>query len=80
MLSGAKENGTRGDVPLFRALARRWKSLAPVKRKRTQLASRLSADASTPTRAWISKPRQAAPVAPADKTARPAWNPWLWMK
>ncbi len=45
MLGGIKVKGDDGSgVPLFRILARRWKSLAPVKRKRVQLASMSPAD------------------------------------
>ena len=65
MLGGIKVKGDDGaGVPLFRILARRWKSLAPVKRKRVQLASMSPADEQPESpRKWISKPRLVAVVA-----------------
>ena len=83
MLGGIKVKGDHGaGVPLFRILARRWKSLAPVKRKRVQLVSMSPADEQPePPRKWISKPRLVAgAVPPANRKSRSSWNPWLWMK
>ena len=81
MLGAVKGEGATGGVPLFRVLARRWKSLAPVKRERTALASTPPQDADMkPARGWIAKPRQYPDfVRPAEKKPR-AWNPWLWVK
>ena len=82
MLGGIKIKGDDGaGVPLFRILARRWKSLAPVKRKRVQLASMSAADEQAePARKWISKPRRLPCRAPREPAQRPSWNRWLWMK
>jgi hypothetical protein len=81
MLGAVKGEGAAGGAPLFRVLARRWKSLAPVKRERGGLSSVSPKDADVkPTRAWIAKPRQYPDfVRPVEKKPR-AWNPWLWMK
>lgn len=82
MLGAVKGDGTAQGVPLFRVLARRWKSLAPVRRRRIALASMLPANEQPePARKWISKPRIVAIATPAaGKASRPSWNPWLWMK
>jgi hypothetical protein len=81
MLGAVKDEGGEGQVPLFRLLARRWKSLAPVKRERTgYLATRH--DKPKQTRKWISKARPAAhaPQQVKPATAKRAWTPWLWVK
>ena len=83
MLGAVKDDGGEEGAPLFRVLARRWKSLAPVKRERVTLASKPVADEQPKaTRAWISKPRY--PVYAHQKIAPPkpkrGWNPWLWVK
>ena len=82
MLGAVKGDDAEEGVPLFRVLARRWKSLAPVKRECVALASLAPADEQPKvTRVWVSKPRavyahqkivQAKPVR--------GWSPWLWMK
>jgi hypothetical protein len=84
MLGAVKGDDDVEGVPLFRVLARRWKSFAPpVKRERVSLSTMQSADEQpAQTRAWISKPRQ--PIYAHHKIARPksarSWNPWLWVK
>jgi len=83
MLGAVKDEGSDAEVPLFRLLARRWKSFAPVQHERTTLLSRKSKEeAPKQARAWISKAR--APVYAHQKIERPnekrAWNPWLWVK
>jgi len=83
MLGAVKGDDDTEGVPLFRVLARRWKSFAPpVKRERTSLSSMKSAEEQpAQARAWISKPRQ---VYAHHKVERPksarSWNPWLWIK
>jgi hypothetical protein len=82
MLGAVKGGGAAEGIPLFRILARRWKSLAPVKRERTALAT-MSSTGEQPkaARVWISKPRQ---IYVHQKIERPklarSWNPWLWVK
>ena len=81
MLGAVKDEGTE-EIPLFRLLARRWKSLAPPKRERTALASITPTDEQPKAaRAWISKPRQiyAHQKVESPKSSR-KWNPWLWVK
>ena len=82
MLGGIKVKGDDGAVPLFRILARRWRSLAPVKRKRVQLSAMSPADHEPESaRKWISKPRRLPVVAPPrEPVQRPSGNRWLWMK
>lgn len=83
MLGAVKGDDDTEGVPLFRVLARRWKSLAPVKRERATLASLSPADEQPKlTRVWVSKPRPAVYAHQKVAQARPArgWNPWLWMK
>lgn len=79
MLGAVKDEGGEEQAPLFRVLARRWKSLAPIKRERPGLSS-ISATEEKPkaARAWIAKPRQIY----AHQQPKPArnWNPWLWVK
>jgi hypothetical protein len=82
MLGAVKGDGTANGVPLFRVFARRWKSLAPVKRERIALSSMLPADDQpAAARKWISKPRD---LYAHQKIEQPkpssSWNPWLWMK
>jgi hypothetical protein len=82
MLGAVKGDDAEGGAPLFRALARRWKSLAPVKRERAVLPSLAPADKQPKlTRVWVSKPRAvyAHQTFTPPKPAR-GWNPWLWMK
>ncbi|MGB9364648.1 MAG: hypothetical protein WCE79_01405 [Xanthobacteraceae bacterium] len=81
MLGAVKGDPGTEDVPLFRLLARRWKSLAPVQRERSMLLS-TPKDEPKQTRAWISKGARAIY---ANRTVEPAiskraWNPWLWVK
>jgi hypothetical protein len=71
----------RSRSPLFRVLARQWKSLAPVKlrtlralvdvirRRQTQGAARLGSP----------KPRQVYAHQKIEPPKR-SWNPWLWVK
>ena len=78
MLGAVKDEGTE-KIPLFRVLARRWKSLAPTKRERASLSSMSPAEEQPKApRAWIAKPRQLY----AHQQPKPArsWNPWLWVK
>ena len=83
MLGAVKGDDDTEGVPLFRVLARRWKSFAPVKRERVTLSSMQATDEQpAQTRAWISKPRQ--PIYAHHRIDQPkparSWNPWLWMK
>jgi hypothetical protein len=83
MLGAVKGDDAEEGAPLFRVLARRWKSLAPVKRQRAALASLAPADEQPQlTRAWVSKPRPAVYAHQKIAPAKPArgWSPWLWMK
>jgi hypothetical protein len=79
MLGAVKDEGTE-EIPLFRVLARRWKSLAPRKHERPALTS-MAADDDPPkaARAWIGKPRQMYAPQKVD-VPKPRWNPWLWVK
>jgi hypothetical protein len=81
MLGAVKDEGTEGEAPLFRVLARRWKSLTPSKHERPRLSSVASTEEPPKApRAWIAKPRQLyAHQKLKDKPAR-SWNPWLWVK
>ena len=82
MLGAVKDEGEGGKAPLFRVLARRWKSLAPAKRERLTLSSMTPADEQPKqTRGWISKPRHiyAHHKIETPKPER-SWNPWLWVK
>ena len=81
MLGAIKDDVEGEQAPLFRVLARRWKSFAPVKRERpTVLSTRSKDEAPKQTRGWISKPRHLyAPQKIAQKSSR-SWNPWLWVK
>jgi hypothetical protein len=84
MLGGIKVKGDdpNAGVPLFRLLARRWKSFAPRKRARPALSSMAAADEKPKAaRAWIAKPRQIYAHQKVEQ-ARPSsrWNPWLWVK
>ena len=83
MLGAIKGDPEGQGVPLFRLLARRWKSLAPVKRERiTYLSTRADNDQPKVTRAWISKARRPVHSRQIFEPAisKRAWNPWLWMK
>jgi hypothetical protein len=83
MLGAVKIKGDAdAGIPLFRILARRWKPVIPLPRRRVEIASMLPADPQPVTeRKWISKPRRLPVVAPPREPAqRPSWNPWLWMK
>ena len=80
MLGAVKDEGGGDQVPLFRVLARRWKSLAPRKHERPALSSKTAADEQPKAaRAWIAKPRQ---LYAHQKIEQPSnrWNPWLWVK
>ena len=82
MLGAVKDEAGGAQVPLFRILARRWKSLAPVKRERAALPSMAAANEQpTAKREWISKPRH---LYARQKIEQPrpsrGWNPWLWVK
>ena len=79
MLGAVKDEGTE-QIPLFRVLARRWKSLAPPKRERAALTSMAPPEEQPKAaRAWISKPRQVYAHQEIERPAR-SWNPWLWVK
>jgi hypothetical protein len=82
MLGAVKDEGGSEQVPLFRVLARRWKSLAPRKHERPALSSMAPADEQPKAaRAWIAKPRQLYAHQKIEQP-RPGsrWNPWLWVK
>jgi hypothetical protein len=76
---GAVKDDAEAQVPLFRVLRRRWKSLGSAKREPTVLVS-MAPDEEQPkaTRAWIAKPRQIYAHQKQPKSR--GWNPWLWMK
>ncbi len=81
MLGAVKDEATE-QIPLFRMLARRWKSLAPAKRERPALSSMTPTDEQPKApRVWIAKPRQ---IYAHQKVEQPkssgAWSPWLWVK
>ena len=82
MLGAVKGDPETEGVPLFRLLARRWKSMAPPKRERGRLTVvRVADEAPAAPRVWIEKPRQIyahQKIAPS-KPQR-SWNPWLWVK
>jgi hypothetical protein len=82
MLGAVKDEDEGGKAPLFRTLARGWKSLAPEKRERLTLSSAAPADEKPKsTRGWISKPRHIYAHHKIDKPKpASAWNPWLWVK
>jgi hypothetical protein len=68
------------EAPLFRILARRWRSLDRRERKLAQFQLALSAsDAPPPSRGSFGPKRVAAAVAKGKKSAR-SWNPWMMMK
>jgi hypothetical protein len=79
MLGAVKDEG-EAQTPLFRQLARRWKSLAPRKHERPAFSSMASADEPPKAaRTWIAKPRQL--YAHQKIESKPSrWNPWLWVK
>jgi hypothetical protein len=82
MLGGVKGDPETENAPLFRILARRWRSFVPLKRERAKFSAALVADeAPAAQRAWIDKPR--APIYAHQKIAPRAkitWSPWLWEK
>jgi len=82
MLGAVKDEGSGAQAPLFRVLARRWKSLAPAKHERPALSSISSTDEKPKAaRAWIEKPRQVyAHQKITDPKPSRGWNPWLWVK
>jgi hypothetical protein len=82
MLGAVKDDVDGEQAPLFRILARRWKSFAPVQRERTSLLStRSKEDAPKQARGWISKPRQAIySHQNIERKSSRTWNPWLWIK
>jgi hypothetical protein len=81
MLGAVKGDPGTEDIPLFRLLARRWQSLAPVQRERISVLS-TPKDEPKRTRAWISKSRRAiyANRQVEPQMSKRAWNPWLWVK
>jgi len=82
MLGAVKDEGGGAQVPLFRVLARRWKSLAPRKHERPAFPSMASTDEPPKAaRTWIAKPRQLYAHQKIDEP-KPSnrWNPWLWVK
>ena len=83
MLGAVKGDDETEGVPLFRVLARRWKSLAPVKRERAALASLAPGGRATEADACVGVEAAAAVYAHQKiAQAKPArgWSPWLWMK
>jgi hypothetical protein len=82
MLGAVKDDPGAENIPLFRLLARRWKSFAPAERERRVALSRSRDDEPKQTRAWIEKPRVAiyANAKIEQKISKRAWNPWLWIK
>ena len=83
MLGAVKGDDDTEGVPLFRVLARRWKSFAPGEARARRASSLAPADEQPkPTRAWIVKAAASDLRAPEDRAAKTArgWNPWLWMK
>jgi hypothetical protein len=82
MLGAVKDDHGAENIPLFRLLARRWKSLAPVQRERRIALSTPRNEQPKQARAWISKPARPiyanAKIEP--KISKRAWNPWLWIK
>jgi len=81
MLGAVKGDPETENAPLFRILARRWKSLAPVQRERTFFLSKAKEEPKQ-ARVWIEKPRNAvyAHQAIGRPNAKRTWNPWLWIK
>ena len=82
MLGAVKGDPEGEDIPLFRLLARRWISLAPVQRERVTLLS-TPKDEPKRARVRISKARPRAIYANQkfeQKISKRAWNPWLWVK
>ena len=82
MLGGVKGDPELEGAPLFRILARKWRSFAPHKRARAKLSATL-VEEETPVapRVWIEKPR--TPIYAPQKIApraKSAWSPWLWVK
>jgi hypothetical protein len=82
MLGAVKDEGGGEQIPLFRLLARRWRSLAPRKHERPALSSMAIADEQPKAeRAWIAKPRQLYAHQKIEQPKSPrSWNPWLWVK
>ena len=82
MLGAVKGDPDGDEVPLFRLLARRWKSLAPLRRERTSFLAKPLKQEPKPARSWIEKPRNA--IYAHQRIDRPnaqrTWNPWLWIK
>ena len=84
MLGAVKGDPESEGAPLFRMLARKWRSFAPRKRGRTKLVAALVADdeVAPAPRVWIEKPR--TPIYAhqnLDRSrAKTAWSPWLWVK
>ena len=76
MLGAVKDEG-EAQAPLFRVLARRWKSLAPRKRERSAFPSMASTgEPPKAARAWIAKPRQLyahQKIEQPKPSSRPSW-------
>ena len=78
---GAVQDEGEAQAPLFRVLARRWRSLAPRKHERPAFPSMASTD--EPPKAaseWIAKPRQIYAHQKIEQPKSNRWNPWLWVK
>jgi hypothetical protein len=70
----------QGEAPLFRVLARRWRSLDRRERRMTPFQLALAAsDAQPPSRGSFGPKRVVAVTDKAKKSAR-SWNPWMMMK
>jgi len=67
------------DVPLFRALARRWKPLMRPESKFVPMPHAPPSDDALPVSRAVGKPRASIDAHDISK-ARSSWNPWLWMK
>ena len=79
MLGAVKGDPETENAPLFRILARKWRSFVPRKRERAKLAED---EMPVAPRVWIEKPR--APIYAHQRIdpprARTTWSPWLWVK
>jgi len=67
------------EAPLFRVLARRWKSVVHIESKAAPMQHALPSENAPPLSRASFKPR--APIYARDIPKAPrTWNPWLWMK
>jgi hypothetical protein len=71
---------TQAEAPLFRVLARRWRSLDRRERRMTPFQLALAAgDAPPPSRGSFG-PKRVVVVAGKGKKSARGWNPWMMMK